>query len=311
MSKRLWDVYPGCPPLSFMIAARVTDHFQDADAFISFTGRKGSSKSTSSLSFCEDVALKISQLRGKNEPPEKFFNIGHVKSITEQGALDLLSSGILKNENSVFLLDDTGTQWGARNFQSPINKTLNSILQICRIYKCVIVANFILAQHVDIQARTMADYRAEMQYKNVKEEYAVFKFYYLEQGLKRGAPHEYKKYLRWHGKRITKWKIGKPSEKLENEYKKMRKENTDTYIEAARQKIEVLRDKMAEEASGPKIKVKKMINYDSEPFIKGLKEKVQLILDDPDIAPRSKTATAIARKLGTTRYWVGQTGMFD
>ena len=116
------EAYPGCPTLSWMIANRVCNPHEESDAFISFTGRKGSSKSTSSISFCEAVSQDIAMIRGKGEDPTKFFNINHIRSITERGAVELLTSGILKEKNAVILLDDTGTQWGARNFATMINK---------------------------------------------------------------------------------------------------------------------------------------------------------------------------------------------
>jgi len=306
--------YPGCPTLAWIIATRVTNKLEDADAFISFTGRKGSSKTTSSSALCEDIAENIARIRGKGEPPEKFFNIDHVRSITEMGALELLSSGALTQENSVFLLDDTGTQWSSRNFQSPVNKTLNAILQICRIYKCVIVANFILQSHIDIQARGMADFRAEMQYKNAREEYAVFKFYYLEQGVKKNNPHEYKKYLKWHGKRITQWVIGRPSKEYEAAYKQMRKSNTDEFIVNARQKVrEILEKSGLSEEELSKIattepigrKIPQATDYSTHPKVLTIQAKVRAIRNDPSLSEKERSDTRIAKKLGTTRYWVG------
>ena len=307
--------YPGCPTLSWIIASRVTNKFEDADALISFTGRKGSSKTTSSSALCEDTAENIARIRGKGEPPEKFFNISHVRSITEMGALELLSSGALTQENSVFLLDDTGTQWSSRNFQSPVNKTLNAILQICRIYKCVIVANFILQSHIDIQARGMADFRAEMQYKNAKEGYAVFKFYYLEQGVKKNNPHEYKKYLKWNGKRIKQWVIGRPSAEYEKAYKQMRQTNTDEFIISARQKVREILEKsgLSEEElskiaqTEPIVKPKKAkmpTDYTLHPKVLDIRDKVLAIRNNPTLDEKERSDTRIAKKLGTTRYWV-------
>ena len=289
--------YPGCPTLSWMIASRVTNKYEDADAFISFTGRKGSSKTTSSSALCEGIARDVAKIRGKGEPPEKFFDITHVRSITELGALELLASGALKVENSIFLLDDTGTQWGARNFQSPINKTLNSILQICRIYRCVIVANFILQSHIDIQARGMADFRAEMQYKNTKEEFAVFKFFYLEQGIKRGKPQEYKKYLKWHGKRIKQFVIGRPSAEFEKQMKKIRRDNTDEFVEAAQERVKEII--AANQGDGEEDKKVKFTDYDAHPNVVKIKAKAL------KLHTQGVNHTEIARRLKTTRYWVG------
>ena len=299
--------FPGCPTLSWMIAKRVTNPYEDADAFISFTGRKGSSKTTSSSALAEGIAEDIAALRGKGELPSKFFTIDNVRSITEMGALELLSSGALTHENSVFLLDDTGTQWSSRNFQSPINKTLNSILQICRIYKCVIIANFILQSHIDIQARGMADFRAEMQYKNTREQYAVFKFYYLEQGTKKGNPHEYKKYLKWNGKRIKQWVIGRPSPDYEAAYKKIRQNNTDEFIQNAREKVAEILSKNGIDANNPDAKKK---SYDKDKRVRdySIHPKVVAIQAEAFRMKQEEglTNTEIARKLKTTRYWVGQ-----
>jgi len=51
------EACPGCPTLSWMIALRVTNPYEDSDAFISVTGRKGSGKTTASLALCEDIAM--------------------------------------------------------------------------------------------------------------------------------------------------------------------------------------------------------------------------------------------------------------
>ena len=230
--------YPGCPTFTWMIANRVTNPYDEQDAFITFTGRKGSSKSTSSIAFAEELAKDIARLRNKGEDPKKFFNITHIRSISETGAIELLTSGILKKQNSVILLDDTGTQWGARNFATMINKYLNMILQIARVYRCVIIANFIMQAHIDVQARTMTDFRVEMLYKDVSNKQAVFKVKYIEQGQDTvGHSKEYGKYLTWKGKRIKWWVITLPSEELYKEYRKMRTGNTDEFIELAQKKI--------------------------------------------------------------------------
>jgi len=296
--------YPGCPTLSWMIASRVTNPLEDSDAFISFTGRKGSAKSTSSMSFCEAIAEDIAMLRGKGEPPSQFFDIDHVRSISELGAIELLSSGALKNENSVFLLDDTGTQWGARNFQSAINKHLNAILQICRVYKCVLVANFIMANHVDIQARQMTDYRAQMLFKNVRVNQAVFKFFYVEQA---DNGKEYKKYLTWKGKRITKWIIGRPSVELENAYKVMRRANTDAFIDDASEKLIDIRESKKPKGQKTDGRLKSFVD---KPGYDELREQVLAIQNDPTLGKRDKSPTAIARKLKVTRHKVELAGDF-
>ncbi|MFA6331677.1 MAG: hypothetical protein WCX22_01885 [Methanoregula sp.] len=281
------QAYPKCPTLAWMIAHRVCNPYEESDAFISFVGRKGSGKSTSSIAFCEGLAEDIARIRGKGEDPSAFFGIDNIKSITERGAIDLLSSGALKQENSVFLLDDTGTQWGSRNFQSPINKYLNAILQICRVYRCVLVANFIMKNHIDVQARGMTDYRAEMLYKDVTTGQAFFKFFYLENN----EYGEYKKYLTWHGKRIKTWIIEKPSDKLNVAYKTMRRENTDQFIEDARIKVDA--------KLNPKKKTDGRIkDYASLPVVIENKDRVKAL------KAQGMRVEGIVGETGLTRYWV-------
>jgi hypothetical protein len=281
------EAYPGCPTLTWMIANRVTNKREVADAFITFTGRKGAGKSEASISFAEGVAEDIARLRGKGEPVEQFFNLDHIKSISEMGAIDLLTSGILKKENSVILLDDTGTQWGARNFQTMINKYLNMILQIARVYQCVIISNFIMKNHIDVQARDMTDFRAEMQYKDVTTEQAFFKFFYIEQGDK----GEYKKYLTWKGKRIKLWVVERPSVPLREAYKIMRRENTDTFIEEAQIK---LKEKYYKEKK-PDGRIKDYLNH---PIVVANKDEVMKLTGD------GMKEMQIAKAVGITRYWV-------
>ena len=227
--------YPGCPSLSWMIAKRVTNPYEQSDAFVTFTGRKGSSKSTSSLAFCEGLSEDIAYLKGNGAQPEDFFNIDHVRTISKTGAIELLTSGILKKQNAIILLDDAGTQWSNRNFATMINKYLNQIVQIMRIYQGVLVANFIMKDHIDKQAREMVDYRIQMLWKNTRMGQAIFKCKYIEQG----ENGEYTKYLTWQGKRIKTFVIGKPSAELYSQYQQMRAENTDTFIEEAQKEVKV------------------------------------------------------------------------
>ena len=300
--------YPGCPSLTYIIARRVTDTNAEDDATISIVGRKGIGKSTTGVELCTGISEDIARLRKRNEPPEKFFNIDNIKSVTELGALELLSSGALECENSVFLLDDAGTQWSARNFQSPINKTLNGILQVCRIYKCVIVSTFIMQSHVDVQARGMTDFRAQMLYKNTRTKQSLFKFFYLEQGEFRGKPKEYKKYLMWHGKRITKWVIDKPDSKIYQDYRTLRKDGTREYIDDAKRRVqEIIADRAKNGEEGAE-KIKP--DYTQKKEYTGLREKVLEIQNNPEISDKNKTPTAIARKLKTTRYRVELAGDF-
>lgn len=288
------SAYPGCPSLSWMIAQRVTNRFEESDAFITCTGRKGGGKSTSSMALCEGMAEDIAYLRGYEHDPEYYFNIDHIRTITKTGAIELLTSGILKKQNAIVLLDDAGTQWSNRNFATMINKYLNQIVQIMRIYQGILVANFIMKDHIDKQAREMVDFRIQMLYKNTRAGQAFFKCKYIEQG----ENGEYTKYLTWHKKRIKKFVIGRPSDQLYTQYRIMRGENTDIFIEEAQKEVKVKVMKI-DDGNG-----KKKDDLDLT-----LAWKVINLYKDPD-TPRNKydlpNENYISKRTGASRHWVGK-----
>lgn len=288
------EPYPGCPTLSWMIAQRVCNKYEDSEAWVSVTGRKGAGKSTASNALAESIADDIARIRGKGEPASKFFDASHIRSVTEQGMVDLLSSGALQEENSVWIIDDGGTQVGNRSWMSLINRTIVAISQISRIYKNVIILNFISSHHIDVALRGLIDYRAEMQFKNTKIGKAYFKFFLLEHA---DDGTEYKHFLTWHGKRIVLWTIGKPSKELNSAYQKLRSESTNEYIEAAREKLDKKYNggKNSEKKTDGRIK-----NYNEMPIVKDNIERVKALKEE------GYNIEQVCNKTGLSRYWVNR-----
>ena len=280
--------FPQCPTLSWMIASRVTNPYEEADAFILLSGRKGSGKSTASLSLCESIAENIAYIRGKGEDPKQFFNADHIKTVTKDGAISLLTSGILKKKNSVILLDDFSVQYSNRAFQTFINKAINDILMIGRVYSCVIIANCVMRTHIDKIGRELVDYQIQMVSKSTITKQAIFKCYYFEVGP---DGSEYKKFLTWHGKRIKYWLCGKPSEEINTAYLKMRHDNTDVHVDEAYAKML--------EKSNPQSKTDGRIkDYASMPAIVQNRDKIR------DMYASGETVEAIVRATGMSRYMI-------
>jgi hypothetical protein len=284
--------YPGCPDLAFMIASRITNPYADADAIVTISGRRGSGKSTTSLALAEGIARWVAKIRNKGESPEKFFTLANVKTISPEGALSLFSgSDFGMQENSVFLIDDSGTQWSSRRFFSETNMRINETLQICRVYRCCIIFNFISEGMIDLQGRGMSDYKIQILWKNVKNQQVVFKCK-MNQGV--GSKDDYGRFLRWHGKRLTRFVIGRPSLELEDGYKRLRRQETDKFVH---------RDDNpeAEVINKPHKLTRREINRQT--ILKSLLPQVKAILDNPDIEPSKKTDHALAKSCHTTRYW--------
>jgi hypothetical protein len=239
--------YPGTPPFSWILSMKVCDTHQDADACVGWFGKKGSGKSTGSLALAEDCARNIAYIRGKGEDPKEFFDVRtHCVSVTKLGAISLLTSGAMKKYNSVFILDDVkrlvsllillcgSAQWNSRNAMSWINKALNDVLTIARIYKCIIILNCVMSDSVDKVVRQLLDYKIQMVSKNTFTKQSIFKAYICEAGADGTI---YNKFLTWHRMRIKYWVGGLPTPESEKIYKEMRLNNTTEAIEESYQKL--------------------------------------------------------------------------
>ena len=285
--------YAGCPTLSWVLASRVTSPYEEADTFVIVSGRKGSGKSTLSLALCEDIAEVIAYLRGNGEDPKQFFNIGHVVSIDKEGAIRLLTSGILQKKNSVVLLDDVSVQWNSRNFMTWINKALNDILMIARVYQCVIVCNAVSAKFIDVVARDLTDYRIRILRKMTRTQQSIFRCYYYEIGENN---EEYRHHLTWHGHRIRQWVGGLPSPELLAQYRAMRQEMTDSHVDNTYLK-------MREKLDGIGLEEKK-----AKPGSKEYYAVHPVILENMDrvkaLRAQGKRTQTIVRETGLTRYWI-------
>ena len=286
------EVYPGCPPLSYVLASRVTSPYEEADCFVIVQGRKGKGKSTLSLALCEDTAEIIAYLRGKGEDPKQFFNINHVTTIDKEGAIRLLTSGILKKKNAVVLLDDVSVQWNSRNFMSWVNKALNDIIMIARVYQCVVVCNAVSAKYIDSVARDTTDYRIRILRKNTNTKQTIFRCLYYEIGEE---GKEYRHHLTWHGMRIRQWVGGLPSEELMTGYKAMRQAMTDQHVDGTYTKVKEKLDGVVRE---------KKPKAGSEEYYRKHPQVVENYESVKTLKNQGKRTSVISRETGLPRYWV-------
>jgi hypothetical protein len=141
---------------------------------------------------------------------------------------------------------------------------------------------------IDLQGRGLADYKCEILYKNTINEQVIFKCLY-NQSTGKG---DYKRFLRWHGKRITRFVIGRPSEALEKAYKELRRSETDKFIH---------RDDVGSEQAKPQIP--KPREQKRAEILKDLVPQVKEYLNNPNIPIKNKTDHGISKGLLTTRYW--------
>jgi hypothetical protein len=235
--------FKGCPELAWILAKKTTGS-SAYDCCICVEGKKGKGKSMLSLTLAEQLSKYLSMIKGG--VPEDYFNIHtHMVSVERDGALDLLSSPEIKRKNNIFILDDVSVQWSSRNSMSIVNRTLNDLLTVARVYRSILICNLVARSTSDLILRNLTDYVARIESKNVKTGEVIFRFYATD--VKTDGK-ELLKFLTWRdpqtGKkyRIKHWIGHKPSDYLIKEYMKMRQKNTDIFLDSAVEKVRLHRE---------------------------------------------------------------------
>jgi len=120
-------------------------------------GKTGMGKSNAAL----DVAYKTSvymanKLGGK---PEDYFTMDNVAIISMDSII-----GVMKNMKyrNIYILDDIGTGWNARDFAKKSNKIMNNIVQTFRKYETLLILTIPDSFLIDSVPRNLLHYQIEM-----------------------------------------------------------------------------------------------------------------------------------------------------
>lgn len=114
------------------IARTITSRYNQHITLL-IVGQPGSGKSWAAIDLAYQVAYAVSRIiEGKNAPHEmwwKYFNLDHMAIVT----LDRVTT-LLKNirQYGVYILDDIGVGYNARDWQKSKNKKMNEIIQTFR-----------------------------------------------------------------------------------------------------------------------------------------------------------------------------------
>lgn len=239
------EPYPGCPSLAWFIAKRVTDPIVELDCTIMIVGKKGAGKSVFSMGLGYEVSKCIAiiknkkilrKLKGKahrkmlDKLADKYFNMDHVKSVDKEGTMEMFSGDIIRTENAVLLCDDVSIAANSRNSMTQQNKALSQIMTVSRPYRNTLILNTVYSSLVDKTARNFSDIVIELLGVDKKNKRSVAKVYIYSVNQSTGK--EYRKYFRWHNKRIKYWVSYLPPKHLMTAYKELRMRKTKELIES-------------------------------------------------------------------------------
>ena len=226
-SSNFKPTYPNCPTLAWFLMRRITDSMIELDCTILVRGKKGTSKSTSSVGLSTAVAWELGKLRHK--PWWDYFTVrDHVKTVDPSGTMDMFTKDVIKKKNSVLLADDISISADARDSMTNQNKTLGKIVTVSRIYQNLLIMNSVYSTHIDKKIRGFADVIIDMIGVHKPTKQAIGKVYWFEVNQHTGK--EYIKFFTWKGKRIKYFLFPMPPDFVIAPYKKMRHEKTDDFL---------------------------------------------------------------------------------
>jgi hypothetical protein len=144
------------PKFAEGIAKRITGkHNQDFRIIV--TGAFGKGKSTFCLYLGYRVAEEVAKIKGGKW--QDYFNRENI-AIADEEEIERIFQNLKKY--SVYLLDDVGRAWGAREFMSKLNKLFNNIFQLMRTANTCLLISIASTFLVDKVPRTLSNVLVEM-----------------------------------------------------------------------------------------------------------------------------------------------------
>lgn len=144
------------PKFAKAIAKRITGpHNQDFRIIV--TGAFGKGKSTFCLYLGYRIALEVAKIKGGKW--QDYFSKNTIAIADEDEIKRIFTS--LENFN-IYLLDDVGKAWGARDFMSKLNKLFNDIFQLMRTARTCLIISIASTFLVDKVPRNLVNVLVEM-----------------------------------------------------------------------------------------------------------------------------------------------------
>lgn len=130
---------------------------QNQHVTLIMVGGTGSGKSWAALDLAYQTAYAVSHIMEKNAPDGawlKFFNLNHMAIIT----LDRVAN-LLKNVRShgIYILDDIGVGYNARDWMKEKNKRMNEIIQTFRTDNTLVIYTVPDREFIDKVPRKLVD----------------------------------------------------------------------------------------------------------------------------------------------------------
>lgn len=219
-------VEPDLASVSTMIAKKIASPYKQHVTMMT-VGRTGSGKSYAMLNLCEQLAIKLAKLLGGE--PEDYFTIDNVAIITKEDLIRVVKSF---KKYGIYLLDDIGVGWNARDYKKEGNIIMNDIIQTFRPNSNFLGMSLPDSFLIDKVPRSLVHYFMEMDTTYFEKEITIGKLFKVIRKPRTGDTYfEYP----LNGAKYVRYSFGMPSLELRQEYDKRRDER---YAELERTRMD-------------------------------------------------------------------------
>jgi hypothetical protein len=141
-----------------LFGSRITSR-HNQNAILNIVGKQGMGKSNAALYIATETAKWIAhKLGGK---PEDYFTINNC-AIMELDTIIPIVKNVDKLRYNIFILDDIGASYGARDYQNVVNKAFNKIIQTFRDSNTLVILTMPDDFLIDKVPRKLAHFQIEM-----------------------------------------------------------------------------------------------------------------------------------------------------
>lgn len=141
-----------------LFGSKITSR-HNQNCILNIVGKQGMGKSNAALYIATETAKWIAQKKGGK--PEDYFTIDNC-AIMELDTIIPIIKNIDRKRYNIFILDDIGASYGARDYQNVVNKAFNKIIQTFRDSNTLVILTMPDDFLIDKVPRKLAHYQVEM-----------------------------------------------------------------------------------------------------------------------------------------------------
>lgn len=137
-------------------------------AIVIIEGKTGTGKSRAAMNIAYETAVYLASVLGGRR--EDYWTLDNTAIMSKSEVIRVMKS--LKPKN-IFILDDIGVSWSAREWQKKGNKIMNNIIQTFRSWNCIAILTIPDSENVDKIPRNYAHFKIEMLQQNFKQGFTI------------------------------------------------------------------------------------------------------------------------------------------